>query len=196
VKHQHCEPPTRMLYHRWHVSFFLLKGRKKLEFRWIDSLVLLWSTSVFLIVKEESESPHNILVFLFGCKERGRRPKKDQRRTKESIHLSPGFPCLLKRAERNMPGVDRSNWGVRDKEIETLDASMAKQKRKRKALALSTIVKLSSTKLNAQLKPIPRPPRVRRRTRHRPARQCCVTQSEEQVASTLFWAPVYSRKGS
>jgi len=59
---------------------------------------------------------------------------------------------------------------------------MAKQARKRKALALSAIVKLSSTKLNAQLRPISRPPRVRRKTHHRAARRCCVTQSEEQVS--------------
>jgi len=58
---------------------------------------------------------------------------------------------------------------------------MAKRTRQRKALALSTIVKLSSAKLNAQSNPTPRVPRARRRTRHRPARQCCVTQLEEQV---------------
>lgn len=59
---------------------------------------------------------------------------------------------------------------------------MAKQKRKRKVVSLSTIVKLSSTRLNAQSKPVPRPPRVRRRTRQRPARRCCITKSEEQVS--------------
>src|SRR5258706_7481118 len=72
----------------------------------------------------------------------------------------------------------KSKWGVRNKENETLDVSMARQKRKRHALALSAIVKLSSAQ---QLRPISRPPRVRRRTHHRPGWRCCVTQSEEQV---------------
>ena len=70
-------------------------------------------------------------------------------------------------------------WGVRNKENATLDVSMAKQKRKRETLALATIVKLSSAKLS---RPISHPPRVKRRTHHRPGRRCCVTQSEAQVS--------------
>ena len=106
---------------------------------------------------------------------------EDQRRTKLPDYLNSAFFLLCNREEQNPPAADESK-GVRNKEIETLDVSMAKQTRKRKTLALSTIVKLSSTKLNAQLRPISRLPRVRRKSHHRPARRCCVTQSEEQVS--------------
>ena len=112
--------------------------------------------------KEGCESPHHILVLFFDCEECERGPKKNQ-----ILHLPE--PLVF----------NSKNRGVRNKDKATLDVSMAKQKRKREALALSTIVKLSSAKL---LRRIPHPPRVKRRTHHRPGRRCCVTQSEGQVS--------------
>ena len=102
-----------------------------------------------------------LIIYLYSSSI-ARNVREDQRRTKYYIYQNPG-----------------KNRGVRNKDNATLDVSMAKQKRKRDALALSTIVKLSSTKL---LRRIPHPPRVKRRTHHRPGRRCCVTQSEGQVS--------------